>query len=267
MNKQPPSPRYLTIARELQDRITNGHLVPGAKLPSEAELASEYGISRGTAVRAIEQLVQEGLAHRKQGAGSFVSRHSLRRRTGLLLSFTESVTRSGLAATQRLLSLEQVGVEQAIQFRCDEDALFLQRLRLIDGSVCAIHRTIIPLSVASRVEGLELPVSPRLQDPDFSLYSAYQRAGLNVVEADERVATRLASQEECALLQVSAPCAVMIVFRRSFDPDGQLIEATEATYQGDYFSYDMRLVMPMSKSLLEESMADEPGGWRVKKPQ
>lgn len=56
----------------LKERILAGELVPGAKLPSEAELIAAYGVSRTVVREAVSRLQAEGLVETFQGRGSFV---------------------------------------------------------------------------------------------------------------------------------------------------------------------------------------------------
>ena len=64
---------YEKIYRRLVDEITSGSRNPGDKLPTELELASEYGVSRITSKMALNKLAQQGLVVRKRGLGTFVS--------------------------------------------------------------------------------------------------------------------------------------------------------------------------------------------------
>ncbi|MFF1691550.1 MULTISPECIES: GntR family transcriptional regulator [unclassified Streptomyces] len=65
--------KYRKLADDLRRRIQNGHWLPGAKLPTEAELAAGTGMSVNTVRRAYEELATEHLVVRRQGAGTFVS--------------------------------------------------------------------------------------------------------------------------------------------------------------------------------------------------
>jgi GntR family transcriptional repressor for pyruvate dehydrogenase complex len=60
------------VAQTLLARVELGHLKPGEKLPPEAVLAPEFGISR-TVVEAISRLKHEGLLGFRHGSGVFVS--------------------------------------------------------------------------------------------------------------------------------------------------------------------------------------------------
>lgn len=56
----------------LKGSILAGELEPGAKLPSEAELITAYGVSRTVVREAVSRLQAEGLVETFQGRGSFV---------------------------------------------------------------------------------------------------------------------------------------------------------------------------------------------------
>lgn len=65
-------PRYRQIAATLADTIERRLVGTGVRLPAERLVAQALGVSRGTAVRAYDDLAQSGLVERRQGAGTFV---------------------------------------------------------------------------------------------------------------------------------------------------------------------------------------------------
>ena len=65
-------PVYKQIADRLRSAIGDGVYAPGDLLPSEHELAAEYGVARGTARQAIMLLRNEGLIDAVHGLGCFV---------------------------------------------------------------------------------------------------------------------------------------------------------------------------------------------------
>lgn len=75
----PDSPRQVShqIASALRAAILTGKLPPGARLPSQPQLASHYQVARETVKRALEVLRNERLVVTRQGSGAFV-----RERTG-----------------------------------------------------------------------------------------------------------------------------------------------------------------------------------------
>jgi GntR family transcriptional regulator len=65
-------PKYQQIADRLRAQIAGGLLEPGERLPSEPDLAAEYGASRNTVRLAIALLINQGLVVSRQGLGTFV---------------------------------------------------------------------------------------------------------------------------------------------------------------------------------------------------
>jgi GntR family transcriptional regulator len=67
-----PEPLYEQIARILTDRIADGTYPPRRRIPSEAGIVDEFGVSRPTARAAVQLLVERSLVHTVRGKGSFV---------------------------------------------------------------------------------------------------------------------------------------------------------------------------------------------------
>src|SRR5438034_6016187 len=61
------------LSEALRSHILEGQVRRGARLPSTRGLAREYGLSRGTIVRAFEQLKSEGYLEGSVGSGTFVT--------------------------------------------------------------------------------------------------------------------------------------------------------------------------------------------------
>lgn len=60
------------LTQDLSGRILAGEWDPGARLPSESELAATYEVSRVTVRTALQALEVRGLIRIRHGAGSFV---------------------------------------------------------------------------------------------------------------------------------------------------------------------------------------------------
>jgi GntR family transcriptional regulator, transcriptional repressor for pyruvate dehydrogenase complex len=76
MNIPAPRRRARTLAHQLVeslgDRIRNGRLSPGDKLPTEAAFMGEFGVSRTVVREAISKLQASGLVETRHGVGTFV---------------------------------------------------------------------------------------------------------------------------------------------------------------------------------------------------
>jgi len=69
----PSKARHTRLTAALLASIDAGYWQPGAKLPTEQELARQTPYSLGTVQRAMRTLVESGIVVRRQGAGSYVA--------------------------------------------------------------------------------------------------------------------------------------------------------------------------------------------------
>lgn len=72
--REPGEPAALWLSSALRREILEGRLRPGARLPATRDLASQYGLSRGTIVSAFEALAAEGYVEGSVGSGTYVNR-------------------------------------------------------------------------------------------------------------------------------------------------------------------------------------------------
>ena len=64
---------YERIAETLRTRLTDRAALPGGRLPSEAALAKEFSVARGTVRRALSELEGQGLVVTRAGRGRWVA--------------------------------------------------------------------------------------------------------------------------------------------------------------------------------------------------
>src|SRR5579872_5033323 len=70
---EPGVPKYAQLRRAIIAAIEEGYWQPGAKLPTELELARLTPFSLGTVQRGLRALAEEGIIERRQGHGSFIA--------------------------------------------------------------------------------------------------------------------------------------------------------------------------------------------------
>ncbi|MDU8929193.1 GntR family transcriptional regulator [Alisedimentitalea sp. MJ-SS2] len=110
MKIDPNSPADLSaqIAKAIRDAIVSGELIVDARLPSEAELAEQFDVSRPTVREALKRLAAQSLIRTQRGAsgGAFVNRLSFQD------AYPQQITTSTL-----LLSMNAVSFETACEAR------------------------------------------------------------------------------------------------------------------------------------------------------
>lgn len=126
-------PAYEQVADQLLDLLVQGSLVPGDRLPVEADLASSFGVSRGTVREALRVLASRNLVYSVRGAtgGTFVAECdpaalSAYLETGLgLLSGAEAISLDELLEARQLL--EVPAARLAAERRTKEDIELLKK--------------------------------------------------------------------------------------------------------------------------------------------
>ncbi len=68
--------KYASIKTDLSIQILEGRLRPHDRIPSLNEITAKYKVSKITARRVLNDLVNEGLVYASRGRGSFVAEHS-----------------------------------------------------------------------------------------------------------------------------------------------------------------------------------------------
>ncbi len=70
---QSAKPVYVQVANDIEADIRAGRAQPDTRLPSEIELAGQYGVARMTVRKAIALLRERRLVVSVQGRGTFVA--------------------------------------------------------------------------------------------------------------------------------------------------------------------------------------------------
>ncbi len=66
-------PLHLQLTRQIKHAVLTGQLTRGMRLPSSRAMAAELGISRNTAMAALDQLTAEGYLETRRGSGTQVA--------------------------------------------------------------------------------------------------------------------------------------------------------------------------------------------------
>lgn len=105
---------YLQIADRLSDEILAGTYKAFDRIPSVREYAAKLGVNANTAVKAYDQLAQEGVIFNKRGLGYFVAedayRHIKQTRRQLFLK----TVLPEFARQMRLLDISWEEIKEAI---------------------------------------------------------------------------------------------------------------------------------------------------------
>ena len=92
------------VQAEVQRRIHARIWPPGALIPSEKELAEEFGCARATVNRALRGLAESGVLDRRRKAGTHVAMHPVARATLSIPLIRDEISDRGAAPGYRLVA-------------------------------------------------------------------------------------------------------------------------------------------------------------------
>src|SRR6476659_2594584 len=213
-------PHHRRIEQVLRERITT--MAPGDRLPADAELVAEFGVSRMTARNAMQRLAEEGLVDRHPGRGSFVAAPLAHRRTDRLMTFTSEMTRRGRVPSSRLLARairpSTRAEAAALALGPGEPVVEVRRIRLADNQPIALESAILVASCAPSVLTADLEHG--------SLHAAITAGGQTLRSGTDTVAAGAATAEDARLLDIRRGDPLLIERRVIVDTDGRRIEST-----------------------------------------
>ncbi|MFC8962832.1 GntR family transcriptional regulator [Streptomyces sp. NPDC057094] len=232
-------PKYLQIAHHIRDQILRGDLRPGDEVPSERQLAADWGVSRPTAARSLEALSHQGLVEKRQGSGTYVRGLAVNRRARELYGRAKQ--------TGKIYTPGEYAVITSAGWLEAPDYV-AEALSLAPGSQ-AVHRRRVtknesgPITISTSWFGADVgDRAPKLCDPDRiqegTLMYVESVTGRQGSYAEDRMCARLATEDEAADLELEPGAAVLIVHHVVYDMQDRPLEFAEATYPPGRWAFE-----------------------------
>lgn len=237
INPASPVPIYHQVSEQLQDAISRGDLVKGDFLPSEVLLAEQWGISRPTARRAIQDLVDKGLLVRKRGVGTQVVNARVQRSVRLSSLF-DDLAAAGSKPTSVVqhwaLDTANSEVATALDLTVGAPVMQLRRLRIADMLPLAIMVNWIIPEVCQGVTAAALQ--------EHGLYEILRASRVRPRIAHQVIGARMSTAEEAAMLKISSGAPLLTMRRVMQDDSGRSIELGSHAYNATRYSVEMTVV-------------------------
>lgn len=214
-------PLYVQIRENIRNRITGGELSVGTLLPSEDELASEFGVSRMTLRRAIDDLVAERLLIRKQGMGTMVASQKVVRDYTRLTGFYEDAINKDQKPSSKVLEFKTIEADEELaeklMLKPGEKVFFIKRLRILGGNnPAALHTLYIPQSRCTWL--------PKEDLDSQSLMALYESHGLEIDWGKQLVEAREATPEQAEIFGIKEGAPVLYFERITYTKENIPIE-------------------------------------------
>jgi GntR family transcriptional regulator len=222
LDRNSESPLWTQFRDTLRSLILKGELAVGAKLPTEAELGEQFGISRIVVREALADLVRSGLIYKIRGRGAFVSaRERDEDFVSTVLGFSDEMERKGRTVRTQVLVQElrapTTAEAHALGLGDTDQVIALKRLRSVDGELQLLVETAVP---ADLVPGLH-----RMKLENRSLYDVMRRQyGLRIVRAERWIDAVLPDDTTRELLGMVAPEPLLRIESVAINSNGRPLE-------------------------------------------
>lgn len=235
--------KYHQIYLVLREQLHEGRFSEG--FPGELALMQQFGVSRVTVRRALEQLASEGLISREPGRGTraldigaspAATRGQAAQRahlTGLL----ENLVSMGLKTSVNVLEVELVtasaSVAGALQLKPGDPVQKAIRVRSTREGPVSHITTYVPADIARKFGRRELTKKPILV--------LLEESGVQVGRAHQTISARLADVMVAKHLDVAVGSALLAVRRLVYDDQDRPIQWLHGLYRPDRYEYEMQL--------------------------
>lgn len=227
-------PLYMQLVNAIKADIATGKMRPGDAVPSERALVDMLKIARGTARKALQQLLEEGVIIRNQGSGTFIAPH-VRQSLPLLESFSEMAEASGGKAQSELVGyLRRASTQEELRIlqlqEEKNEVVELTRLRKINGIAVSLQKAILPAYLLSKINEL-----------DESLYQHLESKGAPVLRARQRFHAVGADSGLAHYLNIREQEPVLLVTRTGYTHNDKPVEHTWTWCLNDYYDFTIEL--------------------------
>ncbi|GGP93329.1 GntR family transcriptional regulator [Streptomyces griseomycini] len=235
-------PAYLRVASDLRKKIVDGRLPPHTRLPSQARIREEYGVSDTVALEARKVLMAEGLVEGRSGSGTYVRERPVPRRVARsgfrpergATPFRQEQADASVHGTWESSSerteacaavAERLGIEPGDRVMCTK-YLFREA-----GEAVMLSTSWEPLALTGRT-----PVMLPEEGPLGGMGVVERMRAIDVIvdNVTEEVGARPGLAEELVLLG-GVPGHVVLVIQRTYFASGRPVETADVVIPADRY--------------------------------
>jgi GntR family transcriptional regulator, histidine utilization repressor len=228
--------KYAIIKQYIRGNIESGKWPQNARVPSENELTTQFNVSRMTARRALQELTEQGILVRSQGAGTFVATFKSQSSVLEIRNISDEITERGHRHKAHQLVLKSMPVT-------DEIAILLG----IKTGENVFYSEVLHFENEQAIQLEQRYVNPKLV-PDYLLQNLarttpheYLCAKAPLTEATHEIEAVLATSNICQQLDIANTIPCLQVKRRTWSNQG-VVSFAILTSPGDKYRLGSHLI-------------------------
>jgi GntR family transcriptional regulator len=231
-------PLYHQLVVLLRNRIYTGEISAGELIPGEKDLCREFGVSRITAKRALNELADAGLVVRERGKGTrVVKRPPPPAVTASIEGWLENISLMGIGTEARVLEFGYVpaseDIAHALEVEAGVDVQRAVRVRILDGKPMSYLVTYVPSQIGRQYDRDDLNKRPLLH--------LLERAGVDVASARQTISATVADAQVASALSIHAGAPLIEVRRVVRDAADRPVEYIRVLYRPDLYRIEMSM--------------------------
>lgn len=220
---------YKQISDYIRNKIILSEWKENFQIPSSNELAGQFNVSRGTIVKALNELTKEGLLISVRGKGTFVASAQIEQPLAeSYISFSEDLVQKNIPFTTIVIEKKNGYFSNAVNTLLEipdkEEVFRLRRVRHVNGK---------PLVYL--INYVRCDLCPGIQDMDFTtirLFDAIEdKSGYPIVSGRRLFSAESADAETARWLEISKKDPVFHLQQVSYLSNNKAIEVSF-----DYFN-------------------------------
>ena len=235
--------KFTAISESIIDKIKNGELLPGDRVPSENELIKQYGVSNTTARKSLLEIESRGWAQRIKGKGTFVLNrtpdHHLVRTLGSIDStrrgFKESWEAEGF--TPKNIVLEKTVLQHGVSTEISG------KHYIMEGPVLKIHqlRYADDTLLKDEVKYISMRLCPKIQavSTDISHFRVYEeKYRLKITDIKQNLSAVIVNPgDDTNNFDVKTPIPAFALDSVILCHHDTVVEMEKSFYRGDKYKF------------------------------
>lgn len=229
-------PIYKQLMKIFMGNIESGKWPAKSRILSEKEICEEFGVSRITVRKTIDELVKGGLVEKVQGKGTFVKEKIFEQKLNRLYRFRDELAKQGVVTVVDMKGFNIVtadnGLAEKLEIEAGKDVFMIERFFLSQDKPYAKEISYIPRTLC-----WDLKMEGVLKN---GLYSSLNSHGIFPDKAIEhlKIATMTKKISEELMRKRGE---AYVEFNRITYCNGVVVEYAESNVCGDMFVYTVEL--------------------------
>lgn len=233
------TPLYYQLKYILQSRILSSELKGNGRLPTEAELCTEYNVSRTTVGQALSELTKEGLIYRDWERRTFVTDRVELKRPELRGS-TDNLIAAAEGARIKVLSYQEIfpppEIANIFQLKKTEKVFRLELVRFIPIGPIGYSLIYLPFTLGKNISSEEFRETTEIIT--FVEEKLKEKAHHAKQTFDVGLADKVLSKN----LHVGGKTPLLVVKRNYYTRKGSLMFVAVSYFRSDLYKYEINLV-------------------------